>query len=114
MVKKLQSEFLQIINENRGLKERTRNLEVLMSEKVEKDAFKQLQEFIRLLPTKEDVQSLHGYITDSISKFKQDNDEFKKQFADHLEIIRRYDEVMSGKANKQAVIDVETRLKDSF
>ena len=114
MIKKVQSDCMEILKDIGGTKERIRTLEVLLTEKVDAEDFLKLKEFSKLLPTKDDVQLLHSYITESIQLFKKDNEDFKVQFKDHLEIIRRYDEVMSVKANKQAVIDIENRLSELF
>ncbi len=46
---------------------------------------------------------------ENIEKFASDNDAFAKDFAAHLAIIRRYDEVLSEKASKHSVYLLETR-----
>ncbi len=49
---------------------------------------------------------------ENIEKFASDNDSFAKDFAAHLAIIRRYDEVLSEKASKHSVYLLETRQSE--
>ena len=50
----------------------------------------------------------------SIEKFSEDNNAFARDFGAHLQIIRRYDEVLSDKASKHALYESEVRLNESY
>jgi len=81
---------------------------------VEKFELAEVKEFLQLLPTKEEVTTLRHYMRNNIDKFSVDNESFKAEFDSHMEIIRRYDEVLSEKASKHSVYEVESRVNDSY
>ena len=85
-----------------------------MPEKVEKWALKEVKDYQVQLPTKEELTNLRHYTKTNIERFSEDNGVFKAAFDGHLEIIRRYDEVISEKANKHSVTSAEARLIDKF
>ena len=60
---------------------------------------------MKLLPSKDEVLELRSHVSSNISKFSKDNAHFTKEFETHLEIIRRYDEVISEKASKMALYE---------
>lgn len=64
----------------------------------------EINDFIDKLPTREEVSSMRTFMKNSVEKFSHDNTNFKKDFKDHLAIIRRYDEVISEKANKHTIV----------
>ena len=78
-----------------------------MPEKVEKFALQEVKDYLKLLPSKEEVKVLRNYMHTNIEKFTEDNGVFKAAFDGHLSIIRRYDEVLSEKANKHSVMAAE-------
>lgn len=55
------------------------------------------------LPKFQDVEELKSYIVDNVENFSTDNTMFHRDFQLQKEIIRRYDEVLSAKANKLTV-----------
>ena len=114
MCDKIQQDMKDLRDDHRASKDRIRVLEVNMPEKVEKFALQEVKEFMQLLPTKEEVTSLRTYTRTNIDKFQEDNAEFKEEFDGHLSIIRRYDEVLSEKANKHSVAAVEFRVNEQF
>ena len=73
-----------------------------------------MQDFLDLLPTKDEVVQLRNYMKSSIEKFSQENKEFHSEFHHHLAIIRRYDEVISDKASKHSIYQVENRLNEQY
>ena len=50
----------------------------------------------------------------NVDRFSEDNASFARDFSAHLEIIRRYDEVLSDKASKHSLYEAETRLNDHY
>lgn len=114
MVEKMQKELLDLRDDHRYSKERLRAIEVGLPDKVEKYELVEIKDFLQLLPTKEEVTTLRHYMRNNIDKFAEDNTNFKNQFEEHLEIIRRYDEVISEKASKHSVYELESRVNDSY
>ena len=57
------------------------------------------------LPKFQDVEELKTYIVDNVENFSADNTMFHRDFHLQKEIIRRYDEVLSNKANKLTVFE---------
>ena len=68
-----------------------------------------IEALLRILPKAEDVEDLKSFCTGNIQRFSDDNCVFKFDMKKHCEIIRRYDEVISTKAEKFAL---ETGLND--
>jgi len=58
---------------------------------------------LKRLPKAEDVEDLKSYVVDNIENFAFDNKTFHEDFKTHCEIIRRYDEVITTKAEKFVV-----------
>ena len=71
-------------------------------------------ELVKLLPSKEEVADLRDHVASNISRFSKDNHTFQKDFQHHLEIIRRYDEILIQKASKHDVREVDRELKDKY
>ena len=61
-----------------------------------------------------EVASLRNHVYSSLDKYGLQSAEQASKFNEHLEIIRRYDEVISDKASKQALFLAETRLSEQF
>ena len=59
-----------------------------------------IEKLLITLPKAKDVEDLKAYIVENIENFASDNEAFHKDFKKHCEIIRRYDEVISTKAEK--------------
>ena len=114
MFEKLQKELLDLRDDHRNSKERIRILELAIEKKLEKTEHETIKEYIELLPTKEEVTTLRNYMKNNIESFSNDNSSFQKEFNAHLAIIRRYDEVLSEKASKHSVYQVETKVNDSY
>ena len=107
MIEKTQKEVADGRDAHRGSKERINKLEISMPNRVEKYQLAKVEEFMQLLPTREEVTTLRNHMRTNIDKFTEDNAAFKAEFGGHLQIIRRYDEVLSEKANKHSVSQVE-------
>ena len=52
-----------------------------------------------LLPKVEDVFALKDHINNTLNEFRDDNNQFHKDFKKQNEIIYRYDEVLTLKAS---------------
>lgn len=109
---KLQKELLDLRDDHRNSKERIRNLEVIIGEKVNNNELAEVKEYMALLPTKDEVTGLRNYMKQNIDKFAADNNSFEKDFNAHLAIIRRYDEVLSEKASKHSVYLLESKQNE--
>ena len=72
-----------------------------------------MKDYVSVLPTKEEVYDLRSFVKMNITKFSGDNQNFEKEFAMHTEMIRRYDEVLSEKASKHSVYEVEKLCGDN-
>jgi len=59
---KLQKELLDLRDDHRNSKDRIRNLETMIGEKVEKFELADVKQFLALLPTKEEVTTLRTYM----------------------------------------------------
>lgn len=114
MIEKTQKELLDLRDDHRHSKERVNKLEVELPGKVDDFKLIEVSEFMQLLPTREEVSSLRNHMKNNIDKFGEDNIKFKNEFEGHLEIIRRYDEVISEKANKHSVSQVESRINENY
>ena len=55
---------------------------------------------------------MRTYVRTNINKFSGDNSTFEKEFHVMQEILRRYDEILMGKASKHSVYEVEKKGKD--
>lgn len=113
-IEKLSKELLDLRDEHRNSKERIRILETVITNKVEKQDFSELKAHIELLPTKEEVLKLRQFMKESVDNFKGDNEMFHKEFANHLAIIRRYDEVISEKASKHSIFQLEAKVNEMY
>ena len=71
-------------------------------------------ELVNVLPGKEEVTELREHVGTSIAKFSKDNNTFQADFEKHLEIIRRYDEVLSNKASKHSVIELDKNMSEKY
>ena len=71
-------------------------------------------ELVKVLPRKEEVLELREHVGSSIARFSTDNDLFHSDFDKHLEIIRRYDEVISNKASKHSVIELDKNMSQKY
>ena len=76
MIEKLQKELLDLRDDHRSSKERIRTLELSNEEKAEKKALAKVQEYLDLLPTKDEVVQLRTYMKQSIEKFTAENRDF--------------------------------------
>lgn len=84
-----------------------------MSNKVEKEELSEVKSHLELLPTKDEVVVLRTFMKESVDQFRGDNEMFHREFENHLAIIRRYDEVISEKASKHSIVQVEQRLNEA-
>ena len=82
--------------------------------KIEREEMDRVVELVKLLPSKEEVTELRNHVSSNIARFSKDNTRFSSEFDTHLEIIRRYDEVISNKASKHAVIELKTHISDKY
>lgn len=114
MIEKLQKDLLEVRDDHRNSKDRLRALDQQIETKAEKGTVEKVQEYLDLLPTKEEVVQLRNHMKTSIEKFTVENRDFTSEFHAHLAIIRRYDEVISDKASKHSVVQTESRLNDQY
>ena len=91
-----------------------RSLQDAVAGKIEREEMDRVVELVKLLPSKEEVTELRTHVATNIAKFSKDNAHFAKEFETHLEIIRRYDEVISNKASKHAVIELEKNMSEKY
>ena len=47
----------------------------------------------------------------SVTSFSKDNNHFRSEFEIHLGIIRRFDEVLTSKASKISMYELENKIK---
>ena len=111
---KLTSMHTALADEHAESRKRLIELETKIILKVDKVTLDRLQTFIDVLPTQEEINHLKGYLRDNINFFSVQNKDFNSKFEEHLAIIRRYDEVISEKANKHALTEMELRVNDNF
>ena len=57
------------------------------------------------------MKNLNDTVTSSIENFGRDNAYFTREFETHLGIIRRYDEILTQKASKIQLYELEQRIK---
>lgn len=76
--------------------------------------FNEVRELILKLPRYEDVEDLKLYVSENIEKFRDDNIMFNEGFAHQKEIIRRYDEVLTMKANNQTIIEMNGAIRKTI
>ena len=50
----------------------------------------------------------------TLDQYKRERDEFNIEFNTHKDIIRRYDEILTDKASKHSLYELETKLKHKF
>ena len=71
-------------------------------------------ELVKLLPSKEEIVELRNHVSGNIARFKKDNQTFQSDFTHHLEIIRRYDEVLMQKASKHDTRELDKMFKEKM
>lgn len=91
-----------------------RSLQEAVAGKIEREEMDRVVELVKLLPSKEEVTELRSHVAGSIGRFSKDNTRFAAEFETHLEIIRRYDEVISNKASKHAVIELDKHISEKY
>lgn len=57
------------------------------------------------------MEALKLFVTQSIKAFEKDNGQFKNEIQDFISILTRYDEVLTNKASKNALYDLEQVVK---
>ena len=87
------------------------NVEAILDKKIDREDMESFKKIIATLPTQIQISNLNELITSSIAEFGRDNHRFKQEFEVHLGIIRRYDEVLTTKASKSAIYEIEQRIK---
>ena len=85
-----------------------------MKEKAEKTALHEVEESLKLLPSRDEVIEMRTNVRENIARFQKDNKEFKDQFDTHLSIIARYDEVIADKASKHGVYEQANKITNKF
>lgn len=88
----------------------TRELEVhekVLANKVDQVELLDFRVLIKVLPTAEQVRALENRYLSSIRDFGADNARFRQEHKQQVEMIRRYDEVISAKCNKHHLKEVE-------
>ena len=91
-----------------------RELQASVGNKIERDEMDRVIELVKLLPSKEEVSELRQHVAANITRFSKDNNMFKTEFQQHLEIIRRYDEVLMQKSSKHDIRELSKELNDKY
>ena len=91
-----------------------RGIQHALTDKIGREDWNNLMELVNVLPGKEEVTELREHVGTSIAKFSKDNNTFQADFEKHLEIIRRYDEVLSNKASKHTVIELDKNMSEKY
>ena len=86
--------------------------------KLDIEKMDEIESLLVKLPRAADVADLKWYTIENIENFAADNNAFHEEHKKHKEIIRRYDEVISTKAEKWALTtglsEVNTRLQGNL
>ena len=101
-------------DEQRAQGRAIRSLQDAILGKIERQEMDEVVALVKLLPSKEEVTELRTHVSSNIARFSKDNTRFTQEFETHLEIIRRYDEVISNKASKHAVIELDKHISDKY
>ena len=83
-----------------------------LTNKIERDEMNTVTELVKLLPSKEEIVDLRNHVSGNIARFSKDNQAYKSEFQHHLEIIRRYDEVLMQKASKHDTRELDKQFKE--
>lgn len=70
-----------------------------------------IQRLILTLPTQFQVKELHDNVDSSLRGFSRDMTTFKIEFETHLALIRRFDEIITTKASKNSLYEIEQKIK---
>jgi len=87
--------------------------EKCLDKKIGIEHYEYIKKLSETLPTIEDINKQNDYINNLLQSFRDDNDQFHKDFLKQNEIIRRYDEVLNEKANKQRLLEFQVEMKKS-
>lgn len=87
------------------------NIQSDLQKRVTLDELREVEKLILILPTQEQVKELHENVDSSLRGFSKDIAIFKDEFESHLAIIRRFDEIISTKASKDALWQLQEKIK---
>ena len=73
-----------------------------------------MKDYLKLLPTTDELNNMKSDMKHTLDVYKSERDVFAAEFHSHVEIIRRYDEIMTEKASKHSIYETETKLKKKF
>ena len=88
-----------------------KKLKSIVDDKVEKSEMKSFAQLITTLPTQPQVEAMQEQLNIMCDGFSKDNAKFKQDFENHMAIIRRYDEVLTTKASKISLFQLQEKIK---
>lgn len=96
------------------MKKEIEAIDAKMPYKASTSQIREIMALLEELPTKEETDTLTNKLHDSISTFTKDNNEFKEAYVQQNEMLRRYDEVLTTKANKQGLYQEIDKVNKTF
>ena len=114
IIDKLQHENQSLREDHRVSKERIRKLEVKIDTKANQIDLTEVKQHIKILPTTQELNQMRVEMRATLDQYKRERDEFNTEFNTHKDIIRRYDEILTDKASKHTLYELETKLKQKF
>ena len=88
--------------------------EDLIEERVKVTEMDEIEALLKALPTVPDIESWKQKLKDDNIEFLKDVDQFKHDFNQQNEIIRRFDEVLNDKVSKHTVKENDKMLRDEI
>ena len=88
--------------------------EDLIEERVKVTEMGEIEALLKALPTVPDIESWKQKLKDDNIEFLKDVDQFKHDFNQQNEIIRRFDEVLNDKVSKHTVKENDKMLRDEI
>ena len=85
-----------------------------MEDKAEKIDLKELKDYIKMIPTTDELKLMQTDTMTSLDSYKREQQQFVSEFHKHVAIIERYDEILADKASKHSVYEIENKLKKKF
>ena len=82
-----------------------------MESKARQIDLNEVKDTLKQLPTLDQIKLLQSSMRTTLDSHKKERDEFASEFSNHVDIIGRYDEILSQKASKHSVYDVENKMK---
>ena len=93
------------LSEIKKLQKDNEKLEFELFQRVKLVTFDKMNAYVSLLPTLEQMNAMQTQITVAIRDLTEQNINFKGLFADNCAYVSRFDEVLSLKASKNALME---------